>query len=90
MGPPGPGVVWFRGANGEVMSKYSAGVYSTGPAGWVPDHSAELQAEVNAWAGGGRWVEKTYVTVYRRDGARTGVVIGAGFRPTSGASSPHR
>ena len=35
-----PGSYGFVGANGGVMSKYSAGVYSTRPAEWVPDRSA--------------------------------------------------
>ena len=50
-----PGSYGFVGANGGVMSKYSAGVYSARPAGWVADRSASLQAEVDSLgrAGGG-------------------------------------
>lgn len=78
-----PGSYGFVGANGGVMSKYSAGVYSTRPAEWVPDRSAELQAEVDSWAApveaeqaGGWAVVETYTIVHGRDGAQTGVVIG--------------
>jgi acetyl-CoA C-acetyltransferase len=78
-----PGSFGFVGANGGYMSKYSAGVYSTKPAEWAPDSSAELQAEVDGWdapaqaraADGGAVIESFTV---RRDraGAATGIVIG--------------
>jgi acetyl-CoA C-acetyltransferase len=78
-----PGSYGFVGANGGVMSKYSAGVYSTRPAEWVPDRSASLQAEVDGWAApdeavaaDGWAVVETYTIVHRRDGAETGIVIG--------------
>ncbi len=78
-----PGSYGFVGANGGVMSKYSAGVYSTRPAGWVPDRSASLQAEVDAWAApaeavaaDGWAVVETYTVVHGRDGGRTPIVIG--------------
>ena len=35
-----PGSYGLVGANGGIMSKYSAGVYSTTPAAWTPDRSA--------------------------------------------------
>ena len=41
-----PGSYGLVGANGGIMSKYSAGVYSTTPAAWAADRSAELQAEI--------------------------------------------
>ena len=73
----------FVGANGGAMSKYSAGVYSTRPAEWVPDRSASLQSEVDAWAApdeavaaDGPAVVETYTVVHGRDGARAGIVIG--------------
>src|SRR5262249_55540381 len=44
-----PGSYGLVGANGGIMSKYSAGVYSTVPAGWTPDRSAELQEEIDGW-----------------------------------------
>jgi acetyl-CoA C-acetyltransferase len=71
------------GANGGVMSKYSAGIYSTTPAEWVPDRSAELQAGIDSWtapsearhADGPATIE-TYTIKHGRDGSRTGIVIG--------------
>jgi acetyl-CoA C-acetyltransferase len=65
------------------MSKYSAGVYSTAPAPWRPDRSAELQAEVDSWAApeqarqaDGWAVIETYTVTHGRDGTRTGIVVG--------------
>ncbi len=78
-----PGSYGFVGANGGVMNKYSAGVYSTRPAEWVPDRSAELQADIDGWSAAAETVQadgwavvETYTVVYGRDGARTGIVIG--------------
>ncbi len=78
-----PGSYGFVGANGGVMSKHSAGVYSTRPAEWVPDRSVSLQADVDSWAApaeavaaDGWAVVETYTVVHGRDGARTGIVIG--------------
>jgi acetyl-CoA C-acetyltransferase len=78
-----PGSYGLVGANGGIMSKYSAGVYSTVPAGWTPDRSAELQAEINGWAGpeqarvaDGPGTIETYTVTHRRDGTRAGVVVG--------------
>ncbi len=78
-----PGSYGFVGANGGYMSKYSAGVYSTTPAAWRPDTSGPLQAEIGGWpapvqalhADGWATIE-TYTVKHRRDGARTGIVIG--------------
>jgi hypothetical protein len=78
-----PGSYGLVGANGGIMSKYSAGVYSTTPAAWTPDRSAELQAEIDGWpapeqaryADGPATIE-TYTVTHRRDGSRTGVVVG--------------
>jgi acetyl-CoA C-acetyltransferase len=79
----GPGSYSFVGANGGVMSKYSAGVYSTTPAPWAPDNSAALQAEIDAWPAPGQapqadgWATiESYTVTHGRDGARAGVVIG--------------
>jgi acetyl-CoA C-acetyltransferase len=44
-----PGAFGLVGANGGFMSKYSVGVYSTAPAEWRPDRSADLQAEIDGW-----------------------------------------
>jgi acetyl-CoA C-acetyltransferase len=78
-----PGSYGFVGANGGVMSKYSAGIYSTTPAGWRPDASGALQAEIDGWPAPGQaqhadgWATiETYTVKYRRDGVRTGIVIG--------------
>ena len=78
-----PGSFGFVGANGGIMSKYSAGVYSTAPVAWAPDRSGELQADVDSWAApaearaaDGWAVIETYTVKHGRDGARTGIVIG--------------
>jgi acetyl-CoA C-acetyltransferase len=78
-----PGSSGFVGANGGVMSKYSAGVYSATPSPWTPDRSAALQAEIDAWpapaaarrADGWATIE-TYTVTHGRDGSRAGIVIG--------------
>ena len=78
-----PGRYGLVGANGGIMSKYSAGVYSTTPAAWRPDRSADLQAEIDGWpapgqarmADGPATIE-TYTVTHRRDGGRTGIVVG--------------
>jgi acetyl-CoA C-acetyltransferase len=78
-----PGTFGFVGANGGIMGKYSAGVYSTAPAPWRPDNSGDLQAEVDSWAAPGQarhadgWAAiETYTISHRRDGSRTGIIIG--------------
>jgi acetyl-CoA C-acetyltransferase len=78
-----PGSFGLVGANGGVMSKYSAGVYSTTPAAWTQDRSAELQAEIDGWDGPAQarhadgWATiETYTVTHSRDGSRTGIVIG--------------
>ena len=78
-----PGSYGFVGANGGIMSKYSAGVYSTTPAGWRPDASGTLQAQVDGWAAPAQatradgWATiETCTVAYGRGGARTGIVIG--------------
>jgi acetyl-CoA C-acetyltransferase len=78
-----PGSFGFVGANGGIMSKYSAGVYSTAPAPWQPDNSKKLQAEIDGWAApeqaphaDGWATVETYTVTHARDGKRTGIVIG--------------
>ncbi|WP_433306908.1 acetyl-CoA acetyltransferase [Actinoplanes sp. CA-030573] len=78
-----PGSYGFVGANGGIMSKYSAGVYTTTPTPWRPDHSATLQAEIDSWPAPGEarqadgWATvETYTVKHARDGRRTGIVIG--------------
>jgi acetyl-CoA C-acetyltransferase len=78
-----PGSFGFVGANGGIMSKYSAGVYSTTAAPWTADRSSGLQAEIDAWpapegatrADGWATIE-TYTVKHSRDGRRAGIVIG--------------
>jgi acetyl-CoA C-acetyltransferase len=76
-----PGQFGLVGANGGMLSKYSVGIYSTTPAEWKPDRSAQLQEQVGQaptvpvteHADGTGTVE-TYTV--RRDGDRlTGIVI---------------
>ena len=78
-----PGSYVLVGANGGVMSKYSAGVYSTTPAPWRPDRSADLQDEIDGWdapeqahVADGPAVIETYTVKHARDGGRTGIVVG--------------
>jgi acetyl-CoA C-acetyltransferase len=78
-----PGSYGFVGANGGIMTKYSAGVYSTTPVKWQPDGSARLQAEVDGWPAPavteqaeGAAIIETCTVKYGRDGTRTGIVVG--------------
>jgi len=78
-----PGTFGFVGANGGMLSKYSAGVYSTAPVAWRPDDSSALQAEVDAWAAPAHaeradgWATiETYTVKHGRTGDRTGIVVG--------------
>ncbi|GAA2312825.1 acetyl-CoA acetyltransferase [Streptomyces violaceusniger] len=78
-----PGGYGLVGANGGNLSKYSVAVYSTTPAPWRPDRSAELQAAINAQpapvearrADGWATIE-TWTVSYDREGPHTGIVIG--------------
>jgi len=77
-----PGAFGLVGANGGVMSKYSVGVYSTDPADWVPDRSAELQVGIAALPkvvvtrnANGSGIIETYSVRYDWP-VRTGIVIG--------------
>ncbi|MCH9723097.1 MAG: acetyl-CoA acetyltransferase [Actinomycetia bacterium] len=77
-----PGAFGLVAANGGIISKYSVGVYSTEPGGWVPDNSARLCAEVadrprtpvTRLARGDGTVE-TYTVRYDWP-VRTGIIIG--------------
>jgi acetyl-CoA C-acetyltransferase len=78
-----PGSCGFVGANGGIMSKYSAGIYSTSPSPWQPDRSASLQAEIDSWAvvaqaqqADGWATIETYTVKHGRDGTAAGIVIG--------------
>jgi acetyl-CoA C-acetyltransferase len=77
-----PGSYGLVGANGGIMSKYSAGVYSTAPGDWVADRSGQLCAEVAArpatpvseHADGPATIE-TYTVRYDWP-VRTGIIVG--------------
>ncbi|MGW2572122.1 acetyl-CoA acetyltransferase [Streptomyces sp. NPDC001537] len=78
-----PGAYGLVGANGGTMSKYSVGIYSTTPAPWRPDDSAAVQAHLDSVPAPGRahhadgWATvETWTVKYRRDGGRTGIVVG--------------
>jgi acetyl-CoA C-acetyltransferase len=77
-----PGRFGFVGANGGIMSKYSVGIYSTGPVNWRVSRSADLQVEVTQLpkvavtkeADGPATIE-TYSVRYDWP-VRTGIIIG--------------
>jgi acetyl-CoA C-acetyltransferase len=78
-----PGSYGLVGANGGVLSKYSAGVYSTAATGWRADRSPGLQAEIDSWpspqvveAAEGSATVETYTVRHDRHGHRTGIVVG--------------
>ena len=78
-----PGSFGFVGANGGIMGKYSAGVYTTRPAPWPPGRSGALQAsldetprvEVDRRPHGPAVIE-TFTVRHGRDGHRRGIIIG--------------
>lgn len=77
-----PGSFGLATANGGVLSKYSVGVYSTIPAPWRPDRSAQLQGRIDAWPPVPRAADphgpariETYTVVHDRVGPRRGVVV---------------
>ena len=78
-----PGSYGFVGANGGIMGKYSAGIYSTAPAPWQPDAGSRAQAEIDgrpappaARHPDGRATIETYTVRHGRNGGRTGIVVG--------------
>ncbi len=78
-----PGSFGFVGANGGIMGKYSAGVYTTRPTPWQPGRSGALQAsldssprvEVDRRPRGPAVIE-TFTVRHGRDGHRRGIVVG--------------
>ena len=78
-----PGSFGFVGANGGIMGKYSAGIYTTRPVPWQPGRSGALQAslderprvEVDRRPHGPAVIE-TFTVRHGRDGHRRGIVIG--------------
>ncbi len=78
-----PGSFGFVGANGGILSKYAAGVYSTNPVAWRRYDSAHIQAAIEALPapainhepeGWGRI--ETYTVVYGKSGPSHAIVIG--------------
>jgi acetyl-CoA C-acetyltransferase len=78
-----PGSFGFVGANGGIMGKYSAGVYTTRPAPWQPGRSEALQASLDEAPRveaerrpHGPAVIETFTVRHGRDGQRRGIIIG--------------
>ncbi|QCQ91523.1 acetyl-CoA acetyltransferase [Rhodococcus sp. SGAir0479] len=78
-----PGSYGFVGANGGILSKYSAGVYSTTPVPWRVSDDAVLQQRIDATPAvpvreraDGTVTVETYTVRHARDGDRTGIVVG--------------
>jgi acetyl-CoA C-acetyltransferase len=78
-----PGAFGLVGANGGILSKYSAAVCSTAPAPWRPPENAALQEQVAAWppvpqatAAHGAAVIESWTVAYPRSGPPAGVVAG--------------
>ena len=72
-----PGAFGLVGANGGILSKYSAAVFSTAPAPWRPSENAALQEQVAAWppvpqatAADGPAVIESWTVAYPRSGPR--------------------
>ena len=66
-----------------MFSKYAVGLYSSRPAPWREDRSAELQREIESWPAPAvtehpeGWASIETCTVqYGRSGRRTGIAIG--------------
>ena len=77
-----PGAFGLVGANGGIMSKYSVGIYSTTPTGWVVDRSKALQEDIAALPtvavtrnANGPGAIETYSVRYDWP-ERTGIIIG--------------
>lgn len=78
-----PGAPGFVGANGGIMSKYSAAVYSTTPREWQADRSVVLQAEIDAapaiaqtTSPDGPATLETFTVVPDRQGRQVATIIG--------------
>lgn len=73
----------FVGANGGLLSKYSAAVYSTLPVEWKPDASSAIQAEIDAlpapaiaYVADGEATIETYTTVFEKGEPSYSIVVG--------------
>ena len=90
-----PGSYGLVGANGGVMSKYSAGIYSTTPAAWRPTAAPTCRPRSTAgprrsrrtYADGPATIE-TYTVKHARDGAPDRHRRSAAWTATAAASSP--
>lgn len=78
-----PGEFGLVIANGGVLSKHAAGVYSTTPAPWRSDTSEPVQAALDAVPtvptigdADGPAILESYTVVPSKSGKRTGVVVG--------------
>jgi acetyl-CoA C-acetyltransferase len=76
-----PGAFGLAGANGGILSKYSAAVYSAAPAPWRPATSPALQQQVASWppvpqatAADGPAVIESWTVRYPKSGPPAGVV----------------
>lgn len=77
-----PGSFGFVGANGGIMSKYSAGVYSTTPTPWQPADDATVQQQIDAAPAvtvidraDGQATVETYTVRHAKAGKRIGIVV---------------
>lgn len=77
-----PGEYGLVGANGGLLSKYSAGIYSTRPVRWTDGHSVRLQSDIDtsptvthAESADGWATLETYTITHSRTG-KTGIVVG--------------
>lgn len=78
-----PGTHGFVGANGGILSKYSAGVYSTCPRTWTECDSSALQADIDGRAAptqsmlpeGAAFIE-TYTTAFEKGSPAYSIVVG--------------
>ena len=78
-----PGSFGFVGANGGMLSKYSAGVYSTKPKAFKKSDSTPLQQIIDRWdspdiieQAEGAAVIETYTLLYHKGAAQTAIVVG--------------
>jgi len=77
-----PGTYGFVGANGGLLSKYAAGVYSTLPKAWQSCDDTQNQALIDALTApgfasqpSGRARVETYTVTYSGEAAKLGIVV---------------
>lgn len=77
-----PGGLGLVGANGGLLSKYSAGIYSTAPASWQQTDDAYLQVEVDSWPAVAHatdadgWARVETFTINHGSDGKIGIVVG--------------